>query len=85
MQRSRLLQLTLGLAVLLMLGATWTALADCQYCWTGSPSGGQCQDVVNPSPSIATLENCQGGLKCRRGEFGTICWPDCIGDPCYWV
>lgn len=85
MLRSSVLYSTLVVTAFLLLGAAWSAVADCQYCWKEEPTGGICQDVVNPSPSISTLENCQGGLKCKTGEFGTICWPDCTGDPCYWV
>lgn len=86
MKRSRLLRLTLAFTVLILLGMTWSALAECQYCWKESPSsGGICLSVVNPNPSLATFANCQGGFRCRTGALGTICWPDCSGNPCYWV
>jgi hypothetical protein len=85
MHRASLFQLAFVIAVLLMVGLAWSTFANCQLCWKENPTGGICQDPVNPNPSMTTLENCQGGLKCKRYEFGTLCWPDCIGDPCYWV
>ena len=86
MKRSRLFHLTLAITVLVVLGMTWSALAECQYCWKEDvANGGQCQTVVNPNPSITTWDNCQGGFRCRITVFGEICWPDCSGNPCYWV
>lgn len=61
-------------------------LAECQACWTSSPSGGQCQDVIAGSPSLATYENCQGTLQCYRALDGSeLCFPRCLGNPCFWV
>jgi len=85
MQRSRWFHLALGLAVLAMLGLTVTALADCRYCSRSDPNGGECDIVLTPNPSLLTLSNCAGILRCRTALGETICFPDCDGTPCYWV
>lgn len=60
--------------------------SPCQYCWTGSGIVGECDNVLNPNPSIATLSNCRGGTLCFRTADGfELCRAHCFGNQCYWV
>lgn len=35
---------------------------------------------------LATYENCQGTLQCYRALDGSeLCFPRCLGNPCFWV
>ena len=85
MRQHRWLRLVLGLAVLAMLGVTLAAWADCRYCSKSDPNGGECDIVLTPNPSILTLSNCVGTLRCRIALNEEICFPHCEGDPCFWT
>lgn len=78
--------LALALAVVLLVTSPLVAVAECMYCSRSDPNGGICNIVLTPSPSIATLSNCEGTLYCSSGADGSeICFPACNGNPCFWV
>lgn len=79
----------LAVAALLLTGAgfSFPAVGDCQFCYRGGieTQPGQCLDILNPSPSVDSVSECVGILRCWPFLGGRFCLPDCAGYDCLWV